>query len=198
LRSCFRLLVLIWLIGWTLPSLAEPVNIKSLSKSKWLRVTTDNFEIYTNTSSKKASLIALQLEKYRGFCALLLRLKATSSAKKTVLFLAKNRRTWKMLGLPKDLVAVYRNYPERPSYIYSNIEGFTGNSLRKGNPGRATVLNAIAFDLFDQMKMGMEFPLWFKRGFAHYLATYTETKNGIILGRLDAMQGRIYSVWVGH
>lgn len=176
------------------------VKIKLLAKKKWTLVESENFKIITDISTKKARLTTEQLEKYRAFCAFFLNAKpqqstgTKSSDTKMILFMTDARRTWKGLGLPDEYVSVQLNRPGMPTRMFVDIKGFFGNSFRVANSGRSVVFNAIAQDSLNSAGIDERYPLWFRVGFAYYLATYTESSNRIVLGSLEAYTNRIRSI----
>ncbi|MFQ3245821.1 MAG: hypothetical protein ACI9SP_002469 [Arenicella sp.] len=191
------------------------VKIKLLAKKKWTLVESENFKIITDISAKKARLTTEQLEKYRAFCAFFLNAKPQQSTgtkstgtkstgtkstgtknsdTKMILFMTDARRTWKGLGLPEEFVSIQLNRPGMPTRMFVDIKGFFGNSFRVANSGRSVVFNAIAQDSLNSAGIDERYPLWFRVGFAYYLATYTETSNRIVLGSLEAYTNRISAI----
>jgi hypothetical protein len=171
------------------------VKIKLLAKKKWTVVESENFKVVTDISARKARLATEQLEKYRAFCAFFLNTKSQQSAdSKMTLFVTDSRRTWKGMGLPEEFVSIQLNRPGMPKRIFVDIKGFFGNSFRVANSGRSVVLNAIAQDSLTSAGVDERYPLWFRVGFAYYLATYTESSTSIVLGSVEAYSNRISAI----
>jgi len=194
MRHTKQLLFLLVLFMSASAVLADPIKTKTISKKKWTLVTSDNFEIITDSRPANAILITEQLEKYREFCLLLLNIKSIKSDKKIKIYLTKNRATWTAMGLSKDLVSVHRTDNDGVVTIFTNIKGFGKASLKKSNAGRSNVLNAIASSLFTLSGVSDNYPLWYRVGFAYYLASYSEPKDKIMLGDLKHLEGRLFSL----
>lgn len=140
-------------------------------------------------------MVAEQIEKYRAFCAFFLNTKPRQSVNaKMTLFITDTRRTWKAMGLAGDLVSVQLNRTGMPARIFVDIKGFFGNSFRVANSGRSVVLNSIAQESLTSAGINEDYPLWFRVGFAYYLATYTESSNRIVLGSVAAYSSRIRAI----
>jgi len=97
------------------------------------------------------------------------------------------------MGISKDRVSIFRRSLDS-STMFVNVNGFFGSSFKNPNAGRAVVLNAITHDLFSQVGMDTKYPLWFRTGFAYYLASYSEPKNNIMLGDVTAYSARLSSM----
>lgn len=176
-------------------NVSAEIKLTSLAKKKWTLVESDNFKIITDLPAKKAKLTAEQLEKYRAFCALWLNITPNENTSKMVMFLTQKSSTWKAMGIDKDWVSLYSHREGIAAQMFVNVKGLFGSSFRNSNSGRAVVLNAIAKDMFSNAGLDNKFPLWFRTGFAFYLATYAEPGDKVVLGSVAAYEQRISSVF---
>ena len=175
-------------------SATAEIKIKSLVKKKWTLVESGNFKIITDLSTKKARLTAEQLEKYRAFCALWLNVKPKENTDKMVVFMTQKSSTWRAMGLDETWVSLHTSREGIAPQMFVNVKGLFGTSFRKPNSGRAVVLNSLTQELFNSVGIDEQYPLWFRTGFAYYLATYTEPGDKIMLGSLDSYRERISSL----
>ena len=53
------------------------------------------------------------------------------------------------------------------------------------------MFNSLAYKLFIDIGLRERVPFWYYRGFAHYLSGYTEPKDFIAIGAVEAMIGRL-------
>ncbi|MGK0374724.1 MAG: hypothetical protein ACJA2E_001196 [Arenicella sp.] len=166
------------------------VKIKSLAKKKWTVVESQNFKVITDVSARKARLTVEQLEEYRAFCSFFLNIKANDDDAKLLLYVTDSRRTWKAMGLNDLYVSVHVKRPANSPQMFVDVKGFFGNNFKVANSGRSVVLNAVAQQLFTSAGLDQSYPLWFRTGFAYYLATYTESSDQIVLGSVEAYRYR--------
>lgn len=170
-------------------SVSAEIKLKSLSKKKWTFVESENFQIVTDYSEAKATNIVSQLEQYRAFCLFYLnRMTSEISSGKLTIFLTDRKPTWSAMGMPKDAISFYSALPNQPSYLFAFSEKFLGSDFSNLSSGRTVVLNAITQDLFD--RLGLDYPVWFQKGFALYLSTYTEHRGKIELGNIKPYVNR--------
>jgi len=174
---------------------AEPVKYSKLQKKKWTLTQSPNFSIVSDASAKQVIKIAQQLERFRAFSSLIMGINVEKRETPTQLTITKSRGTWKALGLHKDYVSYTRTRADGDTIIFSDMDGFRGNSLLNSNPGRATVFNALAYELFTDIDLRDRVPLWYYRGFASYLAGYTEQKEEFRIGEIGAMGTRLSSLF---
>jgi len=195
-QICLSIIFLTFLIGNV--AIAEPIKHKKLIKKKWILVSSQNFEVVTDGKERTAVLITEQLEKFRAFSLLLLGKGVpkdeTKGNKKSRLFLTKSRGTWRAMGLPKTVVSTWHVDADLGTVIFSDIDGFSTSSLKRPNVARSIVLQAVASSLFHQKGYRDFYPLWYRQGFTQYLASYSEPKNEIMLGSLDTIRGRLFSM----
>ena len=174
------------------------INMKSLAKKKWKRVETANFVIISDISAKKVRTTAEQLERFQAFSAFFLNIKVPEKSveQKALLYVTDKRATWKSFGLDKDLVSVFASNARGETVMFADVNGFFGGSFRKSNSGRAVLLKALALKLFSDAGLNdSNYPLWFRQGFAFYLASYSEPKNSILLGSVEPYKNRISSLF---
>jgi hypothetical protein len=194
------------LFGFTFTALnaqAEPFNFKYIDKQKWHQLETEHYSIFANLRPKGLEDAGRQLEKYRAFSRLFLVTDPSGAARgaKTRLFLTNSDKTWKSLGLPKTTVSVYQTIPGVGAIIFARTNGFFGSQgLKRPNEGRAILLSAIASEMLASEGLTKTLPSWFITGFSFYLATYSEPKEGIMLGDPTAHRNRIYGLTnrLGH
>ena len=192
----FLVIVFSLVLVSTVPVVSSaPVKHKSLDRKRWTLTESPNFRIVSDAKPKQVMKVAEQLERFRAFSVLLMGIDSAVSEDKSQLIITKTRGTWRALGLPNDFVSYTQPFQGRGANIFADIDGFTGTSLKKSNTGRAVVFHSLGLALLIDLGLRDKLPLWYFKGFAHYLSGYAEPKNVITIGSLEAMRGRLQGLF---
>ncbi|WP_049722195.1 DUF1570 domain-containing protein [Gilvimarinus polysaccharolyticus] len=173
---------------------AGEVDVKKLSKTKWLKLETANFSVITDANEKKARQMVDELERFRHFMALLLGYTQKDSSIKTPVILAKKKSTLRAMGIPRDYAGVFIKRSDEEYAIFANARRFSSASSGKSNWGRLVVLHELVHLLINNSSLNLASPPWYNEGIAEYFGTYMEKRGNIVLGDVSLLKNRFRSM----
>lgn len=194
------LLLLVWL-QFSFSLAAAPVKHKKLDKRVWTFVKSPNFEIVSDAKPKQLLKMVEQLERFRAFLIFYLSLesgRSVETAQATKLLLTNKRSSWLALGMPRDLISYNFITGNGSRSVFAEIGGwggYTGESMARSTPGRATILRALAVGLLQDFGMLDGRPVWYRTAIASYLSGYVENEDYFRLGDPGAMGRRLKGLY---
>lgn len=188
-----KTLCIIWLIV-LLPAtcLAGKINVKKLDMQDWINIETANFNVLTNAKENRALEIVQELENFKYFLAISLGYEQHDLSEKVPVVVAKNRKTFKSLGMPGNYSGVFSS---SPSYIiFASGDRFRSSSEGGSSQGRSVVFHELVHLFLKNASMDLALPPWFNEGVAEYFGTYIEKKDKVIIGSLALLENRFNSL----
>jgi len=162
------------------------VNVKKLYNQKWITFESEHFRIITNAKEAKAVDMLQDLEDFNYFITQILGFEQNKLDSKLEIISAKNKSTFKAMGLPDHIAGVFIG---DSNIVLANSNRFR-KSGGKGNFGRQTILHELVHHLIKQSSQKYATPVWFREGIAEYFGSYNRKKGQIILGDMSAISGR--------
>lgn len=175
---------------FSLPAIGSEVNIKRLYKDDWIRMKSDNFDVFSNASKKQTVLMIEDIENFSFFVSTILGFKQEKLARKIPIILAKNQSSFQSLGMPKNAAGLFSS--AEGGVIFARADKFRSSS-KGASWGRGIVLHELTHLLMRNSAFKSR-PPWYNEGIAEYFSTYVRKKNRIYLGNLSVLENLFYEV----
>jgi Flp pilus assembly protein TadD len=169
--SCrFRSTVLL-VVGF-LVFVAHSASGKPLEDREWIEVRTPNFQVRSILSEKKTLALTLNLELFRKAFSAVTNVSETASPVPTDIYLVRGGKDFEELGIDPDWEGLFQAGLRRNYIVIRDVPG----------EPESYVLNRkyALFLLGDQGSVN--YPLWYKIGFAEYLSTAQAHGGEFIIG----------------
>lgn len=172
---------------------SHAADLEKLSKGKWLKVTTENFDIITDLNEKKAKSLMRELEAYKHFQQEMIGVKLIDGLGPLRILALSSTSNFKRLDLPKLWAGVFV-FENENFYAIANVNGYSDN-LNKLNTGRHILFHEYNHFLSKYSVIRKTVPLWYEEGKAEYLATFKFDGHNIYLGNPKAIMFRIQGLY---
>lgn len=176
-------------------SVMAEVDFEKLAKSKWIKLTTKDFELITDADEKTARYILNDLESFRYFTIDLMKLNVIPGLPPLKILALEKSKNFNALDLPDNWAG----------FFTLNIHGYAAianvgnyrNNLKAANFARHTLLHEYVHHLTKFTYTTFNYPKWFEEGYAEYMATFSFDGKDVFLGNAKSIQYRVPSLFNG-
>ncbi|PCK04193.1 MAG: hypothetical protein COA42_19400 [Alteromonadaceae bacterium] len=193
IRASLTALILCFTLITTAAQSSQP-NFKKLHKARWQQVESENFRILINGERHAAIELAQELEDFRHFIAVYLGFVQQPLSEKVPVILAKDKKTYKALGIPKTYGGLFASNNGYAIFTYAGGI-FAPRAEGERNRSRETILHELTHMLMENSTFGYPRPVWFNEGIADYFSSYRKTGGQIRIGDIGGMSQDFVSMY---
>ena len=172
---------------------AGKINVKRLSKVKWVYLEAENFYVLSDAKEEEAIEIVREMENFKYFLGYILKHGQNPLPEKVSVLAAKNQSSFKSIGIPNGYAGLFLGGYAKS--ILVRCDGFIPSSKDKYNYGRSTVLHELVHLFLHNTSAEFAIPPWYDEGIAEYFSTYYEKDGNAIVGSVRVMRNRFRSLF---
>ncbi len=150
------------------------VTARSLKFEHWLKISSPHFVIYTDASTKEATVLLQQMEMVHQAAQFFLHRKSLKVAP-MIIVLPTGRSDWGKIKSRGDV----------EWQVATSLVGSSRKLIIVQHDWQADGLDSVwsMMGLQEAINMNLDGPLWFRRGIARFFGTVTFTKDSLNLGK---------------
>ena len=165
------------LLGLAIATLSATVAHSDIQHHDWCRITTPDFDLVSDLSSRSASALAEQMTRFTRATEMLLPQQASRGPALEVIAFRRTQDFRRVLGL-RNVTGLTLPSLERYTLVFGPERG-------RGQSRPLTAWHGYAHYLLRSSRR-INHPAWYEVGFANFLSTIYHTKDGIVIGNIPA------------
>lgn len=144
----------------------------------WYELTSENFRLITNDSSKKARALLLDLERFRFFLGQITDVDINEDPAPLRIFALSTNRNYHYVFPDRGSAGVYFSRPGGATFVFSMEE----SAHERGTDRRQVLFHEYVHHFLNQFSP-LRYPTWYQEGFAEYLSTFEYNDDVITIGK---------------